>query len=70
MKQELWIIHCLQTTTGRSLIALSDNRKQANRLRDKMCIKLAWDSEDFSPDDFCCTTKKVKELNEVILDLT
>lgn len=70
MEKELWIAHCLQATTGRVLIAIVDSRKNANQLHKSMCIDLNWDDEDFSKEDFVCTTQKITKLNEVVLELT
>ncbi len=70
MKTEIWIVHCLYCATGRSYIGIADGKKGANRLAKRLCASLNPLLEACNGCDFAITKKKVKQFNEMVIDLT
>ena len=67
---EIWIVHCLYCPNGRSLIGVAEgSKKNANRLAKRLCeaIEPLSDGDSY---DFAITMKKVKRVNEMVIDLT
>jgi hypothetical protein len=69
MYNETWIVHCLHTGTGSSLVGIATSLKNANALYKDMCRKMTFD-DYFDPETFVKTVKKAKGSNAIVLDLT
>ena len=66
---EIWIVHCLNTGNGRSMIGIADSRKASNVLRKQLCFDIN-ESGEYSEDEYVYTIKKVTKMNSVVIDLT
>ena len=68
-KQETWIVHCLYINNGRAMIGVADSRSSAYSLCKEMCKDISY-AENYNPGDFIKTIRKVKDFNQVVIDLT
>ena len=67
--QEIWAVHTICSGNGRAIFGLATGKKAANHLGKHFRAKI-WGDDDFDSDDFVISIKKVKKLDDIVMDLT
>ena len=66
MTEEIWIVHCLDSGTGRALIGVASSLTNVHQVNRDLLAEL--DIDDTS--GYVLTGRKVQKMNAKVIDLT